>query len=443
MKLSISFRLAALLSVLVLTSCQKELGYTDSVGSLVDSLGNCRSATLAGTFRADSALGGGNYAEIQVNVVTPGTYFIVSDTINGFYFKGSGAFNATGLNTVRLLGYGRPLLQGSNIFTFSYCGTTCSMLVNVLPSAIPTAQFVLGANSGTCTGVIVGSYVQGTALNTSNTVVQDVTVNATGPFRIYTDTLNGVYFTASGTFTNTGIQSVDLVGYGTPVSAGSFTYTVRGATSTCSFQITYLPATTTNTDYFPTSLNSWWTYSSSVTSPDSLYKKVNTTTVVSGNNYSVFGIGQGAIGSGNIGAGFYRKSASDYFQYINLDTFSSVNFDAPVYGEVLFLKENALPGTTWESPVYSGTESGVPVSIKYRYSAVAIGATYTVNGISYNNYIKLTVTAVVNRNNAGFVDDTDMECVYAKGVGLLEFKAKPTGTPTWVLTESLKHYLVL
>ena len=442
MKFSGSWLLAVVIAAFTLISCQKELDFTDSVGSLVDSSGSCRSAVVGGTYRADSILGLGNYADVLVDVETQGTYFVVSDTINGYYFKGGGAFSTTGLNTVRLYAYGKPMQPGTNIFTLKYSGTTCSILVTVLPSAAPTAQFVLGANSGTCTGVIIGSYVQGTAMNVSNTVVQDVTVNITGPFRIYTDTLNGVHFAVSGVFTNTGVQTVELVGYGTPSNAGAFTYTVRGGVSTCTFQITYQSAATANTDYFPTSLNSWWTYDSEVSAPDSLYKKVNSTVVLAGNNYSIFNIGQGAIGTGSIGAGFYRKSASDYFQYMSLDSFSTVSFDAPVLGEVLFLKENALPGTSWESAVFSGTEAGINVEIKYRFTVVAIGASYTVNGTSYNNYIKITANAVVSRNGSSFADDTDMECVYAKGVGLIEFKLKPTGSSSWALTEQLKHYLV-
>nr|MDQ6890522.1 hypothetical protein [Bacteroidota bacterium] len=78
---------------------------------------------------------------------------------------------------------------------------------------------VLGDSSGNCKPVILnGAYSQGTALTASNTVQVEVTVAVPGTYTISSNTLNGVSFTKSGTFTSAGVQNVTLAGTGTPAA---------------------------------------------------------------------------------------------------------------------------------------------------------------------------------------------------------------------------------
>src|SRR6185503_7814598 len=86
----------------IFMACQKETSFekgnsTASVGSLAtDASGNCLGAIISGTYYKDTALKATNYVDITVQVDTVGTYTISTDTVNGYYFKASGTFTATG-----------------------------------------------------------------------------------------------------------------------------------------------------------------------------------------------------------------------------------------------------------------------------------------------------------------------------------------------------------
>ncbi|MBL8032049.1 MAG: hypothetical protein JNK33_07085, partial [Candidatus Doudnabacteria bacterium] len=69
-----------------------------------------------------------------------------------------------------------------------------------------------------------------------NTVDIDVDVTAVGPYSISTTPVNGMTFSASGTFVTTGVQTITLVGSGTPTTDGTFNITMPG-TTTCTFPV--------------------------------------------------------------------------------------------------------------------------------------------------------------------------------------------------------------
>jgi hypothetical protein len=106
---------------------------------------------------------------------------------------------------------------------------------------------VFGDSLGICKPVTVsGAYIPGTQLAGANTVQVQVTVAAVGAYTIFSDTLNGVSFSTSGTFTTTGVQTVILNGTGNPVSAGDQNFIINYGTSQCSFKVSFgVPATGT------------------------------------------------------------------------------------------------------------------------------------------------------------------------------------------------------
>ena len=240
-------------SLLVFTSvlfmaCQKEVSFekgnsTASVGSLaVDGSGNCLGAVVSGTYMKDTALKTSNYVDVSVQVDTAGSYTVSSDTVNGYYFKATGSFNGTGSQVVRLVGGGKPLAAGTNIFTVTYNGTVCEFTVTVTAAVPPgggTSVFTVA-----CTGATpAGTYMAGTPLTASNTVTLNVNVTTVGTWSVTTaPAVNGVTFSGTGTFAATGAQTIILTGSGTPTAAGPFTFTVTGATATCTFQSTFAPA---------------------------------------------------------------------------------------------------------------------------------------------------------------------------------------------------------
>ena len=84
---------------------------------------------------------------------------------------------------------------------------------------------------------ITGNYIQDISLTDSNFIMVTVNVKQAGLYNISTDTVNGYYFTASGSFAATGMVQVNLNGKGKPLAIGTDNFKVSFDTSTCSFQI--------------------------------------------------------------------------------------------------------------------------------------------------------------------------------------------------------------
>jgi hypothetical protein len=89
---------------------------------------------------------------------------------------------------------------------------------------------------------IFGTYEAGTAVSGSTHYI-DVQVNVTeiGSYAIHTDTMNGIFFGATGIFTNTGMTTVTLKGGGTPVVSGITNFLVRYDTTSCIVSVTVVP----------------------------------------------------------------------------------------------------------------------------------------------------------------------------------------------------------
>ena len=380
-----------LLSVIIF-SCQRELSFetinTPSAGSLQeDGTGACLGSSVSGAYIADTVLTEANYAEVNVNVTTPGTYTIYTDTVNGYSFKRTGSFTAAGLTTVKLKGSGTPLTTGINNFTVYYDSTQCSFSVTVISggSGNGAAVFSLDGAPGGCTNAVIGgAYQAGTALTAANTVTIQVNVATTGTYAITTNTVNGFAFSAIGSFSTTGPQTVVLTCSGLPAAAGNFTYILTAGTSVCSFKLICDPSTQV-TDYFPRTANSNWSYEYDGSQVDSEYVKVITPTVpAGGNTYNVFMYTNDAA-SGYDTSGYYRKAANDYFQWMDVGYFWGL--DNPLWAEYTFLKDNQSAGFTWTSQSFTGnyTDSSnntFSVTVRMKYKIIQKDVNYTVTSSS-------------------------------------------------------------
>ncbi len=100
--------------------------------------------------------------------------------------------------------------------------------------------------SGDCLPKTVnGVYMATTALvPATNTLTVRVNVTTTGNFIVTTDTVNGYFFRATGTFTALGNIDVTLRGNGTPFAAGVDNFVVSYDSTTCDIAVTVLPAGT-------------------------------------------------------------------------------------------------------------------------------------------------------------------------------------------------------
>jgi hypothetical protein len=96
---------------------------------------------------------------------------------------------------------------------------------------------------GDCNPMIIsGAYTEGQSLTAGNFVTVTVDVNATGTYRIFSDTVNGFWFVDSGFFSSTGTQTITLKGGGKPILPIDADFTVSYGNSYCDFSITVAAA---------------------------------------------------------------------------------------------------------------------------------------------------------------------------------------------------------
>lgn len=92
------------------------------------------------------------------------------------------------------------------------------------------AGYYIEGSPGNCSpAVLSGFYTAGTPTNSGNTLQLTVHVTTAGNYTIYTLPANGISFTASGNFADTGTRVVTLQCSGTPDSAGTFLIKIPGA----------------------------------------------------------------------------------------------------------------------------------------------------------------------------------------------------------------------
>jgi hypothetical protein len=93
----------------------------------------CMDATVSGNYVQNQALTGSNSVAIKVNVTTPGTYTVTTNSANEFSFSGSGTLAAPGEQTIVLTATGTPVTEGATAFTVTAGSSTCTFTVTVLP----------------------------------------------------------------------------------------------------------------------------------------------------------------------------------------------------------------------------------------------------------------------------------------------------------------------
>ena len=87
---------------------------------------------------------------------------------------------------------------------------------------------------------IFGNYRADKALNDSNYIDVELYISSPGSYTISTDTINGYFFRASGTFSSIGSNTVKLKGTGKPIVSGTDNFIIQYDTSVCAIQIPVL-----------------------------------------------------------------------------------------------------------------------------------------------------------------------------------------------------------
>ncbi len=108
------------------------MGAVKAEGSLLDSSGNCQSATIRGSFVMDSTMSDSNYALINVNFSGTGKYVISTDTVNGVWFIDSGYVQVAGSKSLKLKAYGTPILPITSNFLVQFNGQFCNISINTV-----------------------------------------------------------------------------------------------------------------------------------------------------------------------------------------------------------------------------------------------------------------------------------------------------------------------
>lgn len=242
--------LLLLAPLVLLFSCQPDI--TDDLEvieagfSFDGAPGACASPVISGTYTPGTPLNSTNTVTLKVNVTATGAYAVSTSLVNGYKFSGTGVFTATGIQSIVLTGSGTPAVAQTDSFTpVAEAGgiSGCSFTISMAPAS--PAVFTYGGAPGACTGATVaGTYALGVALTVSNTVSIQVNVTSPGTYSISTAAVAGISFSKSGSFSSTGVQTVVLVGSGTPTASGAQSFTV-GAPG-CSFSLNITgPATYT------------------------------------------------------------------------------------------------------------------------------------------------------------------------------------------------------
>lgn len=193
----------------------------------------CTTPVIAGTYLTGIPLTTSNTITATVDVTTAGSYNISTNTANGVTFSGTGNLTVGTGQTIVLTGSGTPAAANSTSYTIGTNGCSFSITTTDPPQAV----YTLTGAPGVCSSFIVnGTYTTGNALSgTANTVSVDIDVTTAGAYSITTNTVNGMTFSQTGMFANTGPQSLILAGSGTPAAVGTNTFTV--GTAGCTFDV--------------------------------------------------------------------------------------------------------------------------------------------------------------------------------------------------------------
>ena len=459
--------LLILCGAMIFTACQKELNFagsnTNTPGSgsgtakfsYAGGTGTCAAAVFTGTYNKGTILNSLNTVTVKVNVDSIGSYTIATANINGIIFSTAGNFTAMGEQTIILNTAGTPLAAGSFNYTPGASGCSFTITVTANGSTNGTAQFTLNGAPDSCTTPKVsGNYFVGVALNAADSVVIKATVTTPGSYTITTNAVNGIIFTASGTFAASGQFTVTLIGAGKPNAAGGFSFTP--GTGGCKFAINFITQPVSfdckECIYLPVCVGSKYQYSDTVFTPNyfdtgftsqtSLRKAdyiSSADTIIDGRVFKKIGLDNGM--STNYSYTNCFNGETTVIAY-NIQSTTSGNTVTAI--NTIELKANAGEGTSWK-------DTAIINAVNYLYSTHTIvkkGISRTLLGVTYNNVILVRVdeSALFVNPPLGLVSEGYVEYYIAMDIGLIEtmgYAPNPVTNETYLAYHSvIKSYFI-
>jgi hypothetical protein len=389
----------ALTAGIVFSSCQKELSAETgtAIGTLAkDAAGDCAPIGINGAYKKDTALNATNFVDVQLDVTQVGIYIISTDTVNGYYFRATGVTPLPGANTIRLVGFGKPISVGTDVFTVKFGGTTCEFNVNVTlgtgGGGGTTAVFTF-PNAASCTGATqTPNFYVGIPTNPAiNTITLLVNVTQAGTYNLSTTPANGLTFSGTGSLVVGNNQPIVLGAMGTFTgTAGLVPYTFSTTTpvaSSCGFGLTVqaaptpatftincaTAATQTGTFQAGTALTAASKITLSVT-PATIGSYSITTTIVNGVSY--------------VGAGVFTTTATQ-----NVDLFANPLNNTPnAAGSFNYTTTGGTAACTNVSVLYTGAPTPSTFTINCATAATQTGTFQAGTALTAASKITLSVT---------------------------------------------------
>lgn len=384
-----------------------------------DSTNNCLPKTIFGFYNPGSSLTTDNYLQVEVKVDEPGTFTIYTDTVNGYYFHTSGTFSSRGLITVNLPGFGKPLNYGTDNFTVFFDTGNCNFSIDITDTIPTPAQYSFLGDSCMIDSLL-GFYIKGIPVSDTARLSFPADVKTPGSYIIYTDTVNGYSFSASGVFTTSGLQNVTLRSYGTPQNLGTDLFKVTADSATCYFTAPVLsPVVPVVNDHFPVIQNSYWSYNDPNITGDTIARNINDQAAFNNVSYEVFTETNQANQQTE---SYFRKSGNNYYEYCSGDKYTNAfKFKTPVLGDLFFLKENPHLNEQWTSNIYTGiaTDNNYQ-SIQYNFKCLDDNAYYIVNNVAFSNvYIVQMKPAILSQTGDYLFTGEETDIYYARGIGII------------------------
>lgn len=195
----------------------------------------CANSESLGTYMIGQAFNSSNVIKLTIEVTKIGTYEITVPSDNGYYFALNGVFPNTGKYTIYITGNGTPLNTGvylSKIYNYGdYTGCTVSVSILGDPATYTMSCAIsssadIQTNPTTSTGLF-GSYKVAQIVNPSvHYIRMRVNVTALGSWEASTNTVDGLSFSGSGSFTTLGTNYIVLRASGKPTTPYDKTFVI-------------------------------------------------------------------------------------------------------------------------------------------------------------------------------------------------------------------------
>ena len=116
---------------------------------------------------------------------------------------------------------------------------------------------------------------------------------------------------------------------------------------------------------------------------------ISQTISAGGNVYNIF-LSTGDASLGFDSSGYFRKTGSDYFEWIDMGSY--LGYDSSIWMEYNFLKDNLPQGGTWNSAQFTGPvtppgQATVQITGRFGYRILQKDVSITVKGVAYPNTI--------------------------------------------------------